>query len=162
MKHFENLPGGPKANINMFQWAAFIWRRLRDKAPEIPADHIIPQESVVEALQALTAKDTLTWLGHNTFILHINGKTILTDPFLSDFASPIKSLSPVRFAPPGLTVEQLPKVDVIIVTHDHYDHFDLNTIRLIPHKEDIHVVVPLKLCHMCLFHQGPWFIAAYI
>jgi len=70
----------------------------------------------------------VTWLGHSSVLIEIDGLRLLTDPVLSSRASPVPFAGPKRFTPPALTVAQLPKIDAVILSHDHYDHLDRNTI----------------------------------
>ncbi len=79
-----------------------------------------------EALQLLNSVegDRVTWLGQASFLIRIAGKTILTDPFLTDFASPISWAGPRRFVPPGIPLDKLPSIDIVIVSHNHYDHLE--------------------------------------
>ncbi|KTD61163.1 MBL fold metallo-hydrolase [Legionella spiritensis] len=142
---FHNPPGAPKRNVNPFKWLGFFYRRLTDTLPQIPDDFIIPSETVLATIKHAGDSDYMTWLGHNTLLTRLQGKTILTDPFLTDYASPIAGIGPRRFAPPALTVSQLPKIDVLLVSHDHYDHLDLATLAAIDGKESVAVVVPLKM-----------------
>ncbi len=69
-----------------------------------------------------------TWLGHSTVLLEIDGKLILTDPVFGPRAAPVSWLGPKRFHPVPIEPEQLPELDLIIVSHDHYDHLDYPTI----------------------------------
>ena len=68
------------------------------------------------------------WLGHSTILLAIDGTVILIDPIFSDHASPIP-VAAKRFQPPAITLDQLPPIDHIIISHDHYDHLDMHTIK---------------------------------
>ena len=99
-----------------------------------------------EALASLRAAgpETLTWLGHASFLLRTAGRTILTDPFLSERASPFAGLGP-RYVPAGIPFEALPPIDAIVVSHDHYDHLDGRTVERFSLKEKIAVVVPRGL-----------------
>jgi L-ascorbate metabolism protein UlaG (beta-lactamase superfamily) len=87
-----------------------------------------------EKLNKLPA-DTLriTWLGHSGLIIEIDGKRILTDPVFRR-ASPFQFVGPKRFYPTPITVEQMPKLDAIIISHDHYDHLDDKTIVALAKK----------------------------
>ena len=99
-----------------------------------------------EVLRGLqTEGDRLTWLGHASFLLRLDGKTIVTDPFLSDYASPIPPLGPKRFAPPALRAPELPPIDLLLLTHNHYDHLDLPTLDSLPLANGARAVVPLGL-----------------
>ena len=90
---------------------------------------------------------TLTWIGHASFLFQINGLNILTDPHLTKRASPLSFAGPLRTTPPGLSFEDLPTIDVILITHNHYDHLDKKTIKKIigSQKKQPLILVPLKL-----------------
>ena len=87
---------------------------------------------------------TFTWLGHSSFLLQIGGKTILADPVLSGRASPVSFVGPKRFSELPLTAEELPDIDVLFISHDHYDHLDRKTVLTIKDRVGA-FVVPLGL-----------------
>ena len=70
-----------------------------------------------------------TWVGHSTFLLQIGGLNVLTDPMWSDRASPVSFAGPRRRTAPGLALEALPAIDVVLQSHDHYDHLDRPTVH---------------------------------
>lgn len=70
-----------------------------------------------------------TWLGHSTVVIEIGGRRVLTDPVWGARASPLSWLGPKRFQPAPVTLDALPPIDVVVVSHDHYDHLDYPTIR---------------------------------
>ncbi|MDX1496163.1 MAG: MBL fold metallo-hydrolase [Salinisphaeraceae bacterium] len=80
-------------------------------------------------LKSNRQEPTLTWIGHATFLLQVNGKNILTDPHLTERASPLPVGPPVRKVEPGLTFSELPHIDAVVISHNHYDHLDLPTIQ---------------------------------
>ena len=91
---------------------------------------------------------TLTWLGHSTLLIQYGGINILTDPHLTKRASPISFAGPKRYTLPGLSIEELPEIDLIIISHNHYDHLDKLTIEELFEKQSKnkpHVFVPLRL-----------------
>lgn len=91
---------------------------------------------------------TLTWVGHATFLLQINGMNVLTDPHFSRRASPFSFMGPERTTPVGLELRDLPFIDLVIISHNHYDHLDAETIKLLIKKQSINqpvFFVPLKL-----------------
>jgi len=71
---------------------------------------------------------SITWIGHSTLLIQVDGVNILTDPMWSDRASPFTFIGPQRLAPPGLKLSDLPPIDVVLLSHDHYDHLDKATI----------------------------------
>jgi N-acyl-phosphatidylethanolamine-hydrolysing phospholipase D len=91
------------------------------------------------------AGPTVTWIGHSTLLLRFDGLTILTDPNWSERASPLSWAGPKRLVPPGLAFEALPRVDVVVISHDHYDHLDLATVKRLAAEHDPLFVVPLGL-----------------
>jgi len=81
------------------------------------------------------SQPTLTWIGHASFLLQFAGLNILTDPQLSERASPISFAGPKRYTPPGLSLEQLPPIDVVIISHNHYDHLDSETVKKLHERQ---------------------------
>jgi N-acyl-phosphatidylethanolamine-hydrolysing phospholipase D len=89
---------------------------------------------------------TATWVGHSTVLLQIAGLNVLTDPMWSARASPVQWAGPQRVMEPALALERLPPLDLVLLSHSHYDHLDKATVRwLARHHEDATWVVPLKL-----------------
>ncbi|MFQ3176525.1 MAG: N-acyl-phosphatidylethanolamine-hydrolyzing phospholipase D [Psychromonas sp.] len=112
--------------------------------PSIPEGHSLSEQESVHLLNSIEG-DRISWLGHATFLINISGKTILTDPFLSKFASPVSWAGPGRYVNPGISLENLPPIDIVIISHSHYDHLDDQTISSLKNKNGIKVVVPLGL-----------------
>ncbi len=81
------------------------------------------------------------WLGHSTILLSMQGKTILIDPVFQSSAAPVDWMIK-RFQPPVLNINALPKIDYVLISHDHYDHLEMETIQ---HFRDdkITFIVPL-------------------
>jgi L-ascorbate metabolism protein UlaG (beta-lactamase superfamily) len=71
----------------------------------------------------------VTWLGHSTTLIEIDGATILTDPIWSERASPSRWVGPRRYHPPPLPLADLPRLDAVLISHEHYDHLDMATIE---------------------------------
>jgi len=74
------------------------------------------------------------WLGHSSVLMQIDGKTLLTDPMFSKRASPIQWIGPQRFQPAPVKPDDLPRLDAVLISHDHYDHLDKGTITKIAVK----------------------------
>ena len=91
-----------------------------------------------------TDKTAITWIGHATLLFERDGKTILTDPMFSDRASPLAFSGPKRVAPPARSLEALPPIDVVLISHAHYDHLDMPSLRRLAELQpDIKVLAPL-------------------
>ena len=88
-------------------------------------------------------QDYVAWIGHATFLMKFGETTIITDPVFSKNAGPL-FFGPKRFTKPALKLNEIPKTDVFLLTHNHYDHLDMTTIRKFPFK-DVKVLTPLKL-----------------
>jgi N-acyl-phosphatidylethanolamine-hydrolysing phospholipase D len=145
---FRNPPGSAPRGGDFGDWSSFFLRRFgRREPPVVPDGHVLPPHEVAAGLHRHRGADRLTWLGHASFLIRLDGRTILTDPFLSEHASPLPPFGPERFAPPALAPGQLPPVDILLLSHNHYDHLDLPTIEALPARDRIHVVVPLRLGH---------------
>ena len=91
------------------------------------------------------AAPTITWIGHASLLVRVDRVTVLTDPHWSERASPLSWAGPRRLVPPGIPFESLPKVDVVVLSHDHYDHLDLPTLQRLAKEHDPLFVVPLGL-----------------
>ncbi|MFT6558850.1 MBL fold metallo-hydrolase [Sneathiella sp.] len=76
----------------------------------------------------------VTWIGHSTLLIQFDGINILTDPMFSERASPFSFAGPKRYTAPALSIDQLPDIDAVIISHNHYDHMDLATIQAIGNK----------------------------
>lgn len=138
-KHFMN-PGqsGPRSAGSVFKWLLTRkpgpWREWTE-APAGP-----PPPERVSGGHIL-----LTFVGHSTLLVQMDGLNILTDPVWSNRASPLSWIGPHRHRPPGLRFEDLPPIDVILQSHDHYDHYDVRTIRRIAAKWNPQFISPLGL-----------------
>lgn len=142
---FRNPPGSPRREATRADFAAFLARRFRDRAvPAIPDGHVLTREEALAGLAAQGGGDSVTWLGHAAFLIRLGGRTILTDPYLGAVAGPF-GFGPRRYVEPPLPVEALPPIDVLAVSHSHYDHLCASTIRALPGKERIEVLAPLRL-----------------
>jgi L-ascorbate metabolism protein UlaG (beta-lactamase superfamily) len=90
----------------------------------------VEQEHAVTLPGAVpTGTLALTFVNHSTFLLQTGGATILTDPVWSDRASPLPFAGPRRVHAPGVAFDRLPRIDVVLVSHNHYDHMDLHTLK---------------------------------
>jgi L-ascorbate metabolism protein UlaG (beta-lactamase superfamily) len=84
-----------------------------------------------------------TWVGHATVLLRSASAAVLTDPIFSERASPVSWLGPRRVAAPGVDFDAIPRVDLVLLSHDHFDHCDLPTLRRLARRDDPLVLAPL-------------------
>ena len=153
---FRNPPGSPvrdwsnarrQGNFFKFFYEGIVKKRVfgKKQIPDyIPKGHFVSEKTALSNFTKNTNPVSITWLGHATFLIRINKTIILTDPFLSGYAGPT-FIGPKRFIKPGISLKKLPKIDIILISHNHYDHLDTNTLQRIREKQDIQVVAPLKL-----------------
>ncbi|MGI9419029.1 MAG: MBL fold metallo-hydrolase, partial [Geminicoccaceae bacterium] len=128
---FRNPPGSPEGGGGFGDWAGFFWRNTnRGGDVALPPDHVLPKNDVMAGLDS--EGDRITWLGHAAFLIRLAGRTIVTDPFLSDHASPFPPFGPKRAAPPALRAREMPPIDLLLLTHNHYDHLDLPSLDALP------------------------------
>ncbi len=144
---FRNPPGSPTRGGSPAEWRSFLWRRLVDAppAPVIPEGHVLEREAVLAGIAAAHGGDAVTWLGHASFLIRLGGRTILTDPFLTERASPLPWFGPRRCAGPGLPPRLLPPIDILLLSHNHYDHLDLRTLDQLQEPARIHAAMPLRV-----------------
>jgi len=140
---FRNPEGSPERDPNM-KWSYKIFNEERKKIKiEIPEDHIIPREQVLNDLENNKNNDFVAWIGHATFLIKLGNTTIITDPVFSKNTGPL-IFGPKRYVPPAIKLNEIPQVDLFLLTHNHYDHQDMSTIRNFPFKK-AKVILPLKL-----------------
>lgn len=127
-RHFFNPPGQPQAR-SFWQLPRWWWQQTvlghgtawpktlpLPCRPELPAN--VPPGHVA-----------VTFIGHSTFLLQFAGLAVLTDPIFAMYAGPFGRFGPRRARPPALHLEELPAVDVVLVSHNHYDHLDLAALQ---------------------------------
>ncbi|MEZ8823125.1 MBL fold metallo-hydrolase [Vibrio amylolyticus] len=115
-----------------------IDKLLNFQPPEIPIVTIDKQDF------EHTTDDCVYRLGHSSVLMKIDGKVILTDPVLSERASPLDWAGPRRYHPLPIDIDALPEIDVCLISHDHYDHLDKKTMKHIHHKVS-HFCVPTNV-----------------
>jgi L-ascorbate metabolism protein UlaG (beta-lactamase superfamily) len=106
----------------------FFWRQMTgaDGRPEWPAS--VPVTPTRPAARVEGERMVATWIGHATVLVQTAGLNILTDPVWSERAGPF-GFGPKRVAPPGVRFEDLPRIDLVLLSHNHYDHMDLATLK---------------------------------
>ena len=106
------------------------WERWRDGLPKAPANgyHFPVEKPDAAWLKNNSSQTTATWICHATVLVQIGGVNLLTDPIFSERASPVQWTGPKRVVPPALSINELPHIDVVLISHNHYDHLDLDSV----------------------------------
>lgn len=117
------------------------------RLPKDPDPAVFPvADPAFETPRAGVDRFTVTWVGHSTVLLQLDGMNILTDPMWSQRASPLRFAGPRRWVPPGIRFGKLPPIDVVLQSHNHYDHLDDVTVRdLAARDPEATWLVPLGL-----------------
>jgi N-acyl-phosphatidylethanolamine-hydrolysing phospholipase D len=123
----------------------FFLRRIGGAFHERPgAPERIPNDGAFLRGNSQHSVPTVTWVGHATLLVQMGHVTFLTDPTWSDTASPVSFAGPRRFVEPGVALEDLPPIDFVVVSHNHYDHLDLSTLAAVAERsEKTRFFVPL-------------------
>jgi|TARA_Y100000758_G_C15999686_1_gene403611 L-ascorbate metabolism protein UlaG (beta-lactamase superfamily) len=140
---FRNPEGSPERSGKV-NWSYKVFNKEKKKLDmTVPKDHVIDKNKVLSDLKKYKDGDYIAWIGHATFLIKLGDTTIITDPVFSKNAGPL-IFGPKRYTEPALKLNEIPKTDLFLLTHNHYDHQDMSTIRRYPYKNS-KVLVPLKL-----------------
>ena len=150
-ERFSNSDGmkNEKSLSEVLKWS---WSREEPKKEFIKTNDNINLNSLKDR------EHYALWIGHSTFLINNGDLTILTDPIFSERASPLTFAGPKRLIKPVIKIKDLPKVDVITISHNHYDHLDVNSLRKIQKKfPNVKILVPkgdLKLLRNYNLNNG--------
>ncbi len=138
---FRNPPESIK--INSFSWDQFKYfmrqiSRWLSGRQVVPNDFFISPADALKQFESYQDRDSITWIGQLTAIIRLDGKIILIDPWFSEGIATSR-----RSLPPAIALNQLPQIDVVVISHSHLDHLDLNSLEQLSHPEKITVLVPL-------------------
>lgn len=116
-------------------WHGMLWAcgyyRDSDRGKKPPEDFLFPHES----LDLDNSKPSASWIGHSTFLVQTPGCSFLTDPVFGDYCSPVPLPKLKRRHSPAIEIDDLPKIDAILLSHNHYDHLDEKSVRAL-HRRD--------------------------
>ena len=129
-------PEPPSTAVRAGLWLRKVWTTF---APRPGAASWVPYDRA-----AIARNPSLTWIGHSTFLVRMDGVTFLTDPMFSDRAGPVSFVGPRRMVQPGVPLDELPAVDFVLLSHDHYDHADLPSVQRLA-RRGARFVVPLGM-----------------
>lgn len=135
--HFFN-PGKP---LDKGLGTFLKWRLTADKQPWPEYTHPPAYDTPPARVDGKDLR--VSYVGHATVLIQTRGLNILTDPVLSDRASPVQWAGPRRVHPPGIKMENLPDIDVILISHNHYDHLDLPALQKLWQRNRPRIIVPL-------------------
>ena len=140
---FRNPEGSPKRDENV-KWSYKIFLKEKRKLDmTVPKEHVVNKEKVISDLKKYKDDDYILWIGHASFIIKLGDTTIITDPVFSKNAGPL-IFGPKRFTDPALDLNEIPNIDLFLLTHNHYDHLDTRTVKRFPFKK-AKVMLPLRL-----------------
>lgn len=139
-KKFLN-PAMPERSGNVLEW---LLHRNKGPWPNQPDSFVGPKP----APRIMGDSLVITFVNHSTFLLQTGGLNILTDPVWSDRVGPTSWLGVKRRRPPGLRFDDLPPIDIVLLSHNHYDHLDLPTIRRLVKDHNPLFVTPLGVSYL--------------
>ena len=121
----------PKGLGALLEWRWNAWREdlpppPRSATPRIPPDTAFVNANATAGSQMQPA---VTWIGHASVLLQLGGINVLADPMFSERASPLSFFGPKRRVPPGVAIADLPHIDAVLISHNHYDHLDEPSVR---------------------------------
>ncbi len=151
-KFFHNVSEpAPAADYGSAPILRWLKDRLRRGAyPEVDHNAHTPHLA-----QRVSDQDwEITMVNHSTMLLRLADYNILTDPVWSNYTSPIQGIGPRRTRPPGIAWEQLPPIDICLLSHDHYDHFDVDTLYMLEQRDHPLFILPLGLRSLLEYHVG--------
>ena len=141
---FRNVEGSPRLEDSKFNWSFKVFNEEKKKIKiDFPPDHVLDKEKVLENIKKYKNTDYVAWIGHATFLIKLGDTTIITDPVFSKNMGPL-IFGPKRYVDPAIDLNEIPEINLFLLTHNHYDHLDYKTIKKFPYK-DTHVLAPLKL-----------------
>lgn len=132
-KFFDTPP------VNISPWSVLKWQFTRKRHPwpdSVAVTTTSPDNSVVSGIRA-------TWVGHSTVLVQAPGLNLLTDPVWSRKVGPWSWVGSARYAKPGVEFSDLPRIDAVLVSHDHYDHLDLPTLKRLARERSRLAIAPL-------------------
>jgi L-ascorbate metabolism protein UlaG (beta-lactamase superfamily) len=164
VQHSPNFRGGRfqsdqpslRPRVRMQTSAALAAIRLHDRGRAVGEIPVVAPE-----LPSQAADLAVTWLGHATSLLELDGRRFLLDPVFGERVSPVRGRGPKRMHPAPCAIEDLPPLDAVVISHDHYDHLDYDSIVRLERSQRPRYVVPLGVdLHLLAWGVAPERISA--
>ena len=140
---FVNLEPASQFSIDREEQRQMLWEVVGNRGATRPRAAIPLATQEARAFETGAGQIAVSWFGHSTALLEIDGYRVLTDPVWSERCSPSDIVGPGRMHPPPVPLDALPALDAIVISHDHYDHLDIDTIVALAHSQWAPFVVPL-------------------
>ncbi len=118
-----------KTSSDFWRWQRERWSAGLPKPPQQLTEVVAPDLKFVSANHGKTQEPAITWIGHASMLVQMGGLNILLDPVFSERASPVSFAGPKRYQPPGIALKDLPRIDVVLISHNHYDHLDSASVK---------------------------------
>ncbi len=145
-RRFHNQRGAARRFGAFLHWMRTrrrgVWRRDMSLPPGPPP----PERITGDALR-------VTFVNHATVLIQTGGMNLLTDPIWSERASPLPYAGPRRYRPPGIRFDDLPKIDLVLLSHDHYDHMDIPTLRRLCRRDNPQIFAGLRQREVLARHR---------
>ncbi len=125
---FQNVDPQARMPRSVGEFLRWQRERLALTIPDPQLD-LSPVAADLGFIRAATNHFAVTWIGHATALVQIGAANVLTDPHFSVRASPVQWMGPRRWQPPGVALRELPRIDVVLISHNHYDHLDEGSVR---------------------------------
>lgn len=130
----------------------FLFRRLTRSDP-VPWPEWVETEPGPPPPARVTSGIRITFVGHSTLLIQTGGLNILTDPVWSQHVGPSRVLSVIRRKAPGIVWEELPEIDIVVISHNHYDHMDMRTLRRLNYRSKKQPIILVPLGNSALIRE---------
>lgn len=141
--HFDGTkffnPSGATPN----SFGSFLKWQFGESSATWPERFESPHPRAMPPAMVAGSRLRATFIGHASFLLQTDGRNILVDPHFSERASPVRFAGPKRINPPGIRFEDLPRIDAVLVSHNHYDHLDLSSLHRLWDAHRPRIITPL-------------------